>query len=291
MQNKPIELKPGLQCAEGPGHVARLIEQLGSRDMAEAAAAEIALQNAGSEVIVPLVDALQREKRTQNRIFLVAIVYSVVSTLFMWLLETWHAHIAVRTLYPGVFVGAGSMLICLPAIRASRRQKRIIKLLAAAEDRNALPQLIDALKMGDSSDVVVRRTAAAGLVQLLPQLRPADAKLLGGPHHSNLHSALLGDNKQLTLAILSALEQVGDNRDLSTVEKICSADREVMEAAKVCLQRLLERAGQKRVSDGLLRASVAPVTGPDVLLRPASGQEDTAASDLLRASSAGDDRS
>ena len=123
-------------------------------------------------------------------------------------------------------------------------------------------------------------------VRLLPRLHASDFHLLNDIQRGLLRRALLGDDKPLTIAILKAWEQIGDGRDLPFVEKICSFDREVMEAAKACLPFLLVRTEQQKVSRTLLRPAKMSTTS-DMLLRPATGQARMEEQeDLLRAGSA-----
>jgi hypothetical protein len=99
-----------------------------------------------------------------------------------------------------------------------------------------------------------------------------------------LLKALGGKDRDLTLAILKAWEQVGDEKALPAVERLAAGtwDSRVRAAADACLPALRQRAELARQRDTLLRPASAPGTGSEVLLRPAAGPGETSAALLLR---------
>ncbi len=202
-------------------------------------------------------------------------------------MEVWHLPFVIRALYTGLGMGAAPLGLAILALKSNNKQRSIIKLLVNSEDKNAIAPLIEALAIGGRQDVAVRQTVASGLVHLLLQLRASDAHLLNDKQRTHLRGALSVPDKALTCAILKALEQIGDTRDILAVEKIQSQDKELMEAAKTCVSFLLARAEQQKVSQTLLRPVKVDLTTSVSLLRPVSGQDSMEAQSLLRARSEG----
>ena len=97
------------------------------------------------------------------------------------------------------------------------------------------------------------------------------------------------------IAVLSALEQIGDTRALPHVQHLLDTPhstpdaQRVHEAAQSCLVFLEERAAKERVGQSLLRAAHAPDTGAGVLLRPAQNTPESDPALLLRPGSEGGD--
>ncbi len=134
----------------------------------------------------------------------------------------------------------------------------------------------------------------SALIRLLPRLRPNDAGLLTPLHRRHLGSMLRSDEifpyhgrlwgKDLKIAILSALEQVGDQKSVAQVEKTARSAHDVYVrfAAQQCLPFLQERVEHSRIEQTLLRPS-AQSHAPDTLLRPASATTSVESPMLLRA--------
>lgn len=124
--------------------------------------------------------------------------------------------------------------------------------------------------------------AEQALIRLLPRLRPTDAGLLNEAQRDILCRELSGGNELMTgrfddssepdanliVAILRALEQVGDARFVPPVEKLAAGkgrakkDARIREAAQACLPFLQARAEQG-----------APDADPNIPLRPATSEE------------------
>src|SRR5687767_4506444 len=116
--------------------------------------------------------------------------------------------------YMGIFGSIGA---------ASQFQKSGVEVLAAFDDTRYVPELVDALSYGDKHLNDVARDA---LTNLLPRLTASDAEILGTEQRKVLHRWLTVGNKDFafTLAILRALEQVGDERDLLALQKVVGRD-------------------------------------------------------------------
>ena len=91
-------------------------------------------------------------------------------------------------------------------------------------------------------------------------------------------------SRSLKLALLTALEQIGDARALPALEHLLADGApEIRARASECLPLVQQRIRQKQESMTLLRASDAYSAMPaEQLLRPASAQHPTPPEQLLR---------
>jgi hypothetical protein len=133
------------------------------------------------------------------------------------------------------------------------------------------------------------------LIRLLPRLQSTDACLLLQRQRKALNQFLQFNESyggadsyllpDLKIAVLRALEQVGDETVLPTVEKLAKSagNPTVRLAAQECLPFLQQRTEEARVQQTLLRAS-GPGASPEVLLRPTTHGVETDPQQLLRAS-------
>ena len=122
-------------------------------------------------------------------------------------------------------------------------------------------------------------------MRLLPHLTSADARLLNQQQrtllYSQLHTAHTKSTAPFQIAILKALEQIGDESAIPTVQALalCSlttpSARQVRDAALHCLEFLPQVAQKNSASQQLLRASFSET--PQQLLRasPGGGSEQT----------------
>jgi hypothetical protein len=117
----------------------------------------------------------------------------------------------------------------------SRRSSEMARLLATSRDPRAVSVLAVAARDGDTDTA---RRAESGLRSILPQLRASDSEHIT-EEGMNAILALLGRTADppLQVAILRALEQVGDNRAISLVDMLAASGdtREIREAAESCL--------------------------------------------------------
>lgn len=88
--------------------------------------------------------------------------------------------------------------------------------------------------------------------------------------------------------MLYALEQIGDKRDLTDVERLLLENRitdEIRTAAARCASVICERVAREEGKDFLLRPERKP-EAVDTLLRPSAELQDTPSEQLLRATNA-----
>jgi hypothetical protein len=209
---------------------------------------------------------------------------------------------AIRTgSFPWEMLNSFSSMAGLVGITAGATlsQKRAARSLAQFEDVRSVGPLAEALEFGDRE---VRAVAVEALIRLLPKLQASDASLLDDVQRGCLRRALskgahgvyvgftvstpqggcrrfprrgaYGFHPELAVAVLQALEQVGDDRDLAAVQSLADGKgrsgklTRVREAAQRCLPYLQQRADERRTRQTLLRASGLSETPADLLVRP-----------------------
>jgi hypothetical protein len=204
-----------------------------------------------------------------------------------------------RTLLRPAETPAGTLLRPAPGVPQGDPQT-LLRPTEAEPDRNDVPRSVGLLiEQLDAVDNHARVVAHEALADLLPRLRAEDAPLLTREHRARLYRALRFSSRfqwpihkdvPLVVAILKALEQVGDARALPEVERLAVRSREprIRTAAQSCLPALRERIAQEREqarllrpadSPSLLRPARAPVEN---LVRPAQGPGNVEPEKLLR---------
>jgi hypothetical protein len=175
---------------------------------------------------------------------------------------------------------------------ASPQQRRAAKRLTQLQDKRLVGHLVDFSVWPDEP---VRQAAKRALIQMLPQLKPADAGLISpaqqGVLRSFLHRRYSDSQTELQIAILQAYEQIGDERAMTAVQGLANLnartrDRQrVKDAANSCLPFLQQRRERQHSSQTLLRPTTAAEATPprEVLLRPAAEQSGANPAELLRA--------
>jgi hypothetical protein len=238
---------------------------------------------------------LEQEKRTHQQpgmrlAFLIAswcviVPFTVVQTLHSITADNW----PMAGLW-GVLAVLATQLhrFCL-----SPKQTEAARKLATHDDVRGVGPLAEALEWPDSD---IQMVASRALTRLLPRLQATDAGLLNAAQRANLYRKLnpyqSGHHVELQLAILKAMEQVGDEAAVPYVQRLAGSitltwhQKRVRQAAQDCLPYLKDRAAQLRVSQTLLRASSATTVTPDMLLRPAENTSN-APEQLLRADERG----
>jgi HEAT repeat protein len=135
------------------------------------------------------------------------------------------------------------------------------------------------------ADVSVRKDARRALLHLLPQMRARDREYLSSEEMNILLRALDGDDPDLAIAILAAMQQIGDARVLRRVAFLIDSPvhyESVRNAAWECLPQVKLRLQEAQEAQGLLRPAQAETGVAADLLRPAYAVENAAWEDLLR---------
>jgi len=246
------------------------------------------------------LDVLEEETRKRKRRRTWVIV-GLLSYIGLMLIMTLVMSIQDHKFHPQMLQFMGSMggLISL-AFAYSRTHRAAARKAAEYEDPRVVGHLANMLEVQDKD---TRQVVEEALIGLLPKMRASDAGLLNAEQRESLYRGLRRKNPELVLAILKALEQIGDSRAIPYVEKLEKALQEQRAAAeaqgrsqeaaeidnrilvaKECLQFLQDHAQQEQARQTLLRASDAARVAPDSLLRPATGKSDQESGSLLRAS-------
>ena len=180
-------------------------------------------------------------------------------------------------------------LLCIltGALISPQPHHHALDTLLPIADTRAIGPLLDLLP---SSFAGKRKAILSLLIHLLPLLQDCDDALLQPSHRSQLRSALReGDfqqEREYLLAILKALEQIGNSEDLALVTRIAIGqsdswqERQVREAARACLSPLREHVERLMHRDMLLRPAFA--VAPEELLHPAIAESDPNPTQLLR---------
>jgi hypothetical protein len=166
--------------------------------------------------------------------------------------------------------------------RNAKIRQSAVDALTRSEDVRLIGVLAVCLQ---DQDPMVSYAAGQALKKLLRQVKASDKQYIRPREMDALIRALDLKDLPLTLAILKALEQIGDERALPKVEKLAvSSDPKIAEAARECLPFLQERAERARQAQTLLRpASAADAVPTADLLRPAQNSvPQTDPSELLR---------
>jgi hypothetical protein len=231
---------------------------------------------------------LRSAQRPEMRIgFLVAswviiVPYFVVSSIILF---------SERNLLAGTLTTVLALLSTqLYRLTLTDRHKALARKLAKVDDVRSIGRLAEALEWPDPE---IRRFAIAGLTRLLRRVKATDKVFQTAGQRANLHRMLTLANAryqpEFLKAILAALEQVGDATAVPYVEQLAKAmpvtrgQREVCEAANLCLDFVKNRAELSRSSQTLLRASAPTVMNADTLLRAASATTTHDSEQLLRA--------
>ncbi len=193
-------------------------------------------------------------------------------------------------------IPAGILVSVIPfaLFRFTCTSRQVAKLQEEARygSKSQVGALTDALLWPDES---ARRIARGGLIRLLPHLTAADTRLLNQQQrtllYSQLHTAHTKSTASFQIAILKALEQIGDENAIPTVQALalCSptspSARQVRDAALHCLEFLPQVAQKNSASQQLLRASFSETTSPQQLLRASLGSGSEQTEHLLHPSS------
>jgi hypothetical protein len=259
-----------------------VVKALASGKADERAKAEAEIHKLGAAKLEALLalareEAEKRRKRRRNAYWVMA-----GYVLFLIVLVALGAGGAVGSI-GGLTSGIGAMFA------ASQLQKNTVPLLAEEDDIRIIGPMVDALGYNDKD---VPGIAEQALIRLLPKMQASDSILLNEEQRNALYKRLHGDPADLQIAILKALEQVGDSKALPHVQRLAREQaswaraRRVKEAAEACLPFLLKRVEQERAAGTLLRATTADETS-NALLRPAGGGH-TDTETLLRPGEAGE---
>lgn len=176
------------------------------------------------------------------------------------------------------------MIIIGSFVRSTFVHARAAKALTDFDDIRVVGRLLTAYELHNPG---VTKQAEVALKRLLPKLRAEDASLLNSKQRSRLYRELATSNdKDIVLAGLQAVEQVGNRESLNFVEKLAQGkgkltENAVQEAAQACLRGLQARVAEEDMQQQLLRPSAADGS-PQTLLRASQNVPEAAPQELLR---------
>lgn len=227
------------------------------------------------------IEAQKRKRKRRLKLIIIGVYLSFMA-LMLAIRIFWHSRDGLS--FP--FINFFWMIGGLGA--ASQLQKEGVRKLAKNLDIRGVGHFVDALGFRDKE---VAKAATDALLVLLPRLQASDSHLLNDDQRAILHKQIRGDNTDLILAILKALEQIGDAKAVPFVEERANEAnrrgnrgniRQIREAAQACLPALNARVELERASHTLLRAAKSDRTDTGMLLRPASGAQMVDEQQLLR---------
>ncbi|MCW3052527.1 MAG: hypothetical protein JWN14_1697 [Chthonomonadales bacterium] len=169
-----------------------------------------------------------------------------------------------------------------------RVQKLIQELSEDLRAAGPLAQICLSAPFGSMFDI-----AATPLLKLLPRLKASDARyfsddqmqaLLGLLAPRNPYMISMRSLPELPLAIVKALEQIGDSRAIEPVKRLTTGrgNWRYHKAAQECLRYLIQHGEERNQNRSLLLPSSLE-TEPETLLRAAKRQAEAQSEQLLRA--------
>ncbi len=156
--------------------------------------------------------------------------------------------------------------------RGAGLRRTAIEALAETGDKRHIGILTDCL---NDPNREVRQSVSDALTQLLPQVRIQDKERITREEQAALLRALDGDNPDLAVAVLAAMQQIGDERVLRRVAYVIDSPvhhDSVREAAHECLPHVKLRVKEAQDSQILLRSASNQKEGVFHLLRPTCEQ-------------------
>lgn len=214
--------------------------------------------------------------------WLVIVPYAVVETVLQLITRNWAGVL--------LFAGLGAAASQLHRLTLTERHKLLARKLSKLDDVRCIGRLAEALEWPDAT---INQFAIAALTRLLPRVRSTDSVLHTARQRGNLYRMLnlshARKHAEFLIAILRALEQVGDATAIPYVEQIAKAQptsvaqRKICDAARECLEFVKIRADLNRSSQTLLRASSVTVAGSESLVRPIVTATPADPNELLRA--------
>ncbi len=242
------------------------------------------LDRMGPNIVPPLLRLLALERRDRRlRIRAVASLGAACVTVVM-----------LQVLLGDWTFGVTSWLLlgCIGGLRwilkPTRRHRSALELLAKVSDVRLVGLLAESLEVSGS---MAGREIRDALKELLPRLKTSDRHLLSTVQLDSLYRAMDRHDPALSIAILRAVEQIGDERALDYVARLADGKGiaarydHVRAAAQECVPGLVDRRIGERENESLLRPAVAP-WGAETLLRPVSGASTVPPEQLLRSAPA-----
>jgi len=234
------------------------------------------------------VDRALRKQRLRRTIGVILFCYLILMPLFAYFINH---NVTLIFFWMGVPAGIGMLSV-------SKARQAAVSILSQFDRLDTLPELIDALEI---PSLDVQNSIRPALIRLLPQLKASDSALIGLGQGKVLRRFLSGHHArsqdqtfarilqpELMVAILNALQQVGDKAYYKTVFDVqvdphWQAYPEVVAAAKACMPYLSMNIANQKLSAQLVRAADPnTMDGKETLLRATGTVHEEASEALLR---------
>ncbi len=267
----------------------QLLSELNDRDAKRRNAALETARKLSAEQLLELAQ-LESNFYKKGRRSALLIIGSISAIVVILLLLTYFVlHIRFPFIVFNLFTW---MTPVMAALIPKNGRRNVAKLISDTEDVRLLGTTLTMLHKSDDNEV--RRLCVVTLKRLLPLVRADQANLLSPGQREILLQQLKHPYSDtiLTLDVLKALQQIGDERAIPIVEELTIQPQfvpsdialQVQNAAIECLPYLRISAERQKMASTLLRGSGEPVN-PDILLRPAHPAQnpETDPQQLLRA--------
>lgn len=241
-----------------------------------------------------LLEPRLRKRRALDRwlwrlLLAMPLVYLVGLLVLFWFLPSVSRGNRSAASMIGMAVFGGIPQLVMGVSLAFTGAKAEVAALLRIDDRRVIPILLDVRAYSGEEQ---KRSIRTQLIRLLASLQATDCALLDAEHRAKLHEAMAYcDNRLLggkldteyILAVLAALQQIGDHTSLPIVERLAKSavNPRIREATQECLPSLLDR--DTRQGQTLLHPAMKPEAAADELLRAAASVAETESALLLRA--------
>ena len=180
---------------------------------------------------------------------------------------------AIVAIIAGVGLFLCSILLNGKANTALPVRKSAVCALAKSRDPRYIGTLAACLS---DPDPCVRQFAVCGLTQILPLARVQHREYIEADAMAVLLRALDGENTELAIAVLNAMQQLGDMRALHHVAFLIDSPvhfASVRRAAETCLPYVKMRIKEAHLAQQLLRPATQGAVVLKELLCPLQGEE------------------
>ncbi|HLV81998.1 MAG TPA: hypothetical protein VKT32_17040 [Chthonomonadaceae bacterium] len=267
-----MELK-GQEEKQAKKQFTRLIRRLGSADARVRMAAEKELWQMGPAGPARLRTYLERT-RMERMLWPLLLL---ISGSLCWIATLTLIVVSEEYILTICFLFAASIILL---VRLQEERSLLAKAFARFDDARNIPMLLECLNFTDGP---ARLAVSKALTRSLSYFTSEDASQIGPRQRERLCRLLTEATTEQSLAILKALERIGDKAALPYVQRLTTAsDAALREAAEECLFSLQQSVEQQSIRQTLLRPSDAVEAKPETLLRPASKASEIVPQQLLR---------
>lgn len=264
------------------GELERLLRHLNSQDDVLHAEALRRARALPPESLLELAQIEAQTYRKRNRMtgyFILVLTLVALVVLFAYhRLGFWKPedHLSPLAYFSG-FILYVSLLVRERYV-PTRARHSLASIIEETQDLRFLSILL-ALQKEMKADPTVTRSVYNALRRLVPQIVHGDSSGISVSERIQALLLILGapyKDVELTLSVLKALEQIGDESAIPAVTELAETSaatpgmKRIQQAARECLPYLHIHADEMRQARTLLRASNPAFGGTDDLLRPST---------------------